>query len=188
MELEKTTLLSVIVWVAGLMSEIVFHDALSESIFGIVLSIIIAVIVILATYFIIDGIRADLNSRREKEWDKQTSYYEKKFQMLSNKLDEQIRLEKSVYDKLDDILVISRGQMEKAAESMFASSGNSGDREVKNSNGMTIEEAVEAINAKTLDSAKIIAKYQAKNTKELKVSLDLILDELSEEGTGNKKG
>lgn len=182
MGLEKTTLLSFIVWMAGLLSEIIFHDALSESIFGIVLSIIIAVIVILATYFIIDGIMAALNSKREEAWDRQASYYEKKFQMLNSKLDEQIRLEKSVYDKLDDILVISRGQMEKAAESMFASSGN-GERN-KAGSGMTIEEAVEAINAKTLDSAKIIAKYQMKNTRELKVSLDLILDELSE--TGNK--
>lgn len=184
MELERTTLLSVIVWMAGLLSEIIFHDALSGSIFGIVLSIIIAVIVILATYFIIDGIRAALNSKNEEEWDRQASYYEKKLQIINNKLDEQIRLEKSVYDKLDDILVISRGQMEKAAESMFVSSGNG---ENKAGGGMTIEEAVEAINAKTLDSAKIIAKYQTKSTKELKVSLDLILDELSEVSAGNNK-
>lgn len=187
MEFEKTTLLSVIVWAAGLMSEIIFHDALSESIFGIVLSIIIAVIVIMAAYFTIDGIRTELNNKSEKEWDRQSGYYEKKFQALNSKLDEQIRLEKSVYDKLDDILVISRGQMEKAAESMFASSGNSVDTENKTGSGMTIEEAVEAINTKTLDSAKIIAKYQTKSTKELKVSLDLILDELSKKDTQNKK-
>lgn len=182
MELDKTTILSVIVWVAGLMSEIIFHDALSGSIPGIVLGIVIAIIVIVATYFIIDGIITDINNSREKEWNRKTGYYDKKFQALSNKVDEQIRLEKSVYDKLDDILVISRGQMEKAAESMFAAPADN------NSTGssMTLEEAVEAINAKTLDSAKIIAKYQTKSTKELKVSLDLILDELSENGTVDK--
>lgn len=185
MELERTTLLSVIVCVAGLMSEIVFHDALSGSIFGIVLSIIIAVIVIVATYFIIDGVRAELNNKREEAWDRQAGYYEKKFQLLNNKLDEQIRLEKAVYDKLDDILVISRGHMEKAAESMFAAPGDG--ETVKTGDGMTLEEAVEAINAKTLDSAKIIAKYQVKNAKELKVSLDLILDELSDISAGNNK-
>lgn len=183
MELDKTTLLSVIVWVAGLMSEIIFHDALSGSIPGIVLGIVIAVIVIVATYFVIDGIITDINNSREKEWKEKASYYGKKFQALSNKLDEQIRLEKSVYDKLDDILVISRGQMEKAAESMFASPDNSSGRA---EGAITLEEAVEAINAKTLDSAKIIAKYQTKSTKELKVSLDLILDELSESSKGNK--
>lgn len=183
MEFEKTTVLSVIVWAAGLMSEIIFHDALSGSIFGIALSIIIAVIVTIAVYFTIDGIRTELNNKSQKEWDRQSGYYEKKFQALSIKLDEQIRLEKSVYDKLDDILVISRGQMEKAAESMFASpEGNNAKAE---GNSMTLEEAVEAINTKTLDSAKIIAKYQTKSTKELKVSLDLILDELSEAGRGN---
>jgi len=182
MELDKTTLLSVIVWVAGLMSEIIFHDALAGSIPGIVLGIAIAVIVIVSTYFIIDGIITDINNSREKEWNKKSAYYEKKFQVLSNKLDEQIRLEKSVYDKLDDILVISRGQMEKAAESMFAVTDGSGEQ---TGAGMTLEEAVEAVNSKTLDSAKIIAKHQMKTTKELKVSLDLILDELSENSLGN---
>lgn len=182
MELDKTTILSVIVWVAGLMSEIIFHDALSGSIPGIVLGIVIAVIVVVAAYFIIDGIITDINNSREKEWKKKTVYYEKKIQALSNKIDEQIRLEKSVYDKLDDILVISRGQMEKAAESMFAAQEDNS----RTDGSMTLEEAVEAINAKTLDSAKIIAKYQTKSTKEIKVSLDLILDELSENSTGNK--
>ncbi|MCI9078272.1 MAG: hypothetical protein HFH68_05010 [Lachnospiraceae bacterium] len=182
MELDKTTLLSVIVWVAGLMSEIIFHDALSGSIPGIVLGMVIAVIVIIATYFIIDGIITDINNNKEKEWNKKTGYYEKKFQALSNKLDEQIRLEKSVYDKLDDILVISRGHMERAAESMFASQDDNFSKAVES---ITLEEAVEAINAKTLDSAKIIAKYQMKNTKELKESISLILDGLKGE-TGSK--
>ncbi len=62
MELDKTTLLSVIVWVAGLMSEIIFHDALARSIPGIVLGIVIAVIVIVASYFTIDGIVTDINN------------------------------------------------------------------------------------------------------------------------------
>ncbi len=182
MELDKTTLLSVIVWVAGLMSEIIFHDALARSIPGIVLGIVIAVIVIVASYFTIDGIVTDINNSKEKEWNKKTGYYEKKLQALNNKLDEQIRLEKSVYDKLDDILVISRGQMEKAAESMFASQDNNSG---KTEESITLEEAVEAINTKTLDSAKIIAKYQMKNTKELKEAIKLILDGLPG-GTSNR--
>lgn len=182
MELDKTTLLSVIVYVAGLMSEIIFHDALAGSIPGIVLGIVIGIIVIVAAYFTIDGIITDINNSKEKEWNKKAGYYEKKFQALNNKLDEQIRLEKSVYDKLDDILVISRGQMEKAAESMFASPDNNSS---KTDGTITLEEAVEAINAKTLDSAKIIAKYQMKNTKELKEAIDLILDGLTS-GTGSK--
>lgn len=181
MELDKTTLLSVIVCVAGLMSEIIFHDALAVSVPGITLGIVIAVIVIVAAYFTIDGIMTDINNNKEKEWGKKAGYYEEKFQALNNKLDEQIRLEKSVYDKLDDILVISRGQMEKAAESMFASPDNSS----KTEETITLEEAVEAINAKTLDSAKIIAKYQMKNTKELKEAIDLILDGITSR-TGSK--
>lgn len=72
--------------------------------------------------------------------------------------------------------------MEKAAESMFASPDNNSS---KTDGTITLEEAVEAINAKTLDSAKIIAKYQMKNTKELKEAIDLILDGLTS-GTGSK--
>lgn len=53
MELEKTTVMSAIVWVAGVLAEVIFRDALSKSIFGIVLSIIIAVIVLVATLSLI---------------------------------------------------------------------------------------------------------------------------------------
>ena len=70
MELDKTTLLSVIVCVAGLMSEIIFHDALAGSIPGIVLGIVIGIIVIVAAYFTIDGIITDINNSKEKEWNK----------------------------------------------------------------------------------------------------------------------
>ena len=80
MELDKTTLLSVIVCVAGLMSEIIFHDALAGSIPGIVLGIVIGIIVIVAAYFTIDGIITDINNSKEKEWNKKAGYYEKKFQ------------------------------------------------------------------------------------------------------------
>ncbi len=72
--------------------------------------------------------------------------------------------------------------MEKAAESMFASQDNNSG---KTEESITLEEAVEAINTKTLDSAKIIAKYQMKNTKELKEAIKLILDGLPG-GTSNK--
>ena len=64
MELEKTTVLSALVWVAGVLAEVVFHESLSNSVLGLVLSIIVAAIVIAATYFIIDGVNSVLIKQR----------------------------------------------------------------------------------------------------------------------------
>lgn len=177
MELKKTTALSAIVWVAGILAEIIFHDSLSESIPGIISSIVIAVIVIVATYFIADGINSIMESSIQKADEEQRGYQKQLLQQLESRIDEQIRLGQNIYDKLDDIIVISRGYMERAAEAMFTNSGSDVD-------GLSVEQpaladAVEEIKEHTLNSAKVIASYQIKNTKEIKETLDLILDELS---------
>ena len=114
MELEKTTVMSAIVWVAGVLAEVIFRDALSKSIFGIVLSIIIAVIVLVATYFIIDGINTILSNRGSDAWDKLYGYQERMFQMLNTKLEEQISLERSIYDSLNGLGMVSQEYQEKA--------------------------------------------------------------------------
>ena len=157
MELEKTTVMSAIVWVAGVLAEVIFRDALSKSIFGIVLSIIIAVIVLVATYFIIDGINTILSNRGSDAWDKLYGYQERMFQMLNTKLEEQISLERSIYDSLNGLGMVSQEYQEKA-KSMFDNSGEDETAEL-----MTLEQAVEKINENTLNSAKLIAKYEVKN-------------------------
>ena len=181
MELEKTTVMSAIVWVAGVLAEVIFRDALSKSIFGIVLSIIIAVIVLIATYFIIDGINTILSNRGSDAWDKLYGYQERMFQMLNTKLEEQISLERSIYDSLNGLGMVSQGYQEKA-KSMFDNSGEEEPRE-----SMTLEQAVEKINENTLSSAKLIAKYEVKNSESIKEILDLILERIPESlaGDGN---
>jgi len=176
MELGKTIMMSAFVWVAGILAEIIFHEALSKSIFGIVLSIIIAVIIVTATYFVLDGIRYVLKGMGDTALNQQSVRQEQMFKALDKKLEEQIKLGQSVYDKLDDIVTINRGYMEKAAESMF---DNSREEEPQVQDLAQLTSAVEEINANTLKSAKIIVKYQMKNSNELKETLDLILDELS---------
>lgn len=179
MELEKTTIMSAIVWTAGLLAEVIFHDALSKSIFGIVLSIVIAIIVIIATYFTLDGINAVLSGKSKETLDKQMTYQEQMFKALNNKLDEHVKLGQAVYEKLDKITTINRDSVEKNAIQMFANSDDDKTLE-KDNNILTMKDAVEEINSNTLKSAKIIVKYQMKNSKELKDTLDLILEELSE--------
>ncbi len=172
MELEKTTVMSAIVWVAGVLAEVIFRDALSKSIFGIVLSIIIAVIVLVATYFIIDGINTILSNRGSDAWDKLYGYQERMFQMLNTKLEEQISLERSIYDSLNGLGMVSQEYQEKA-KSMFDNSGEDETAEL-----MTLEQAVEKINENTLNSAKLIAKYEVKNSESIKEILDLILERI----------
>lgn len=178
MELEKTTIMSSIVWTAGLLAEVIFHDALSQSIFGIVLSIVMAIIVIIATYFTLDGINAVLSGKSKETLDKQLASQEQMFKALNNKLDEHVKLGQAVYEKLDKITTINRDSVEKNAIQMFANSED--DKTLaEDSNILTMKDAVEEINSNTLKSAKIIVKYQMKNSKELKDTLDLILEELS---------
>ena len=172
MELEKTTVMSAIVWVAGVLAEVIFRDALSKSIFGIVLSVIIAVIVLVATYFIIDGINTILSNRGSDAWDKLYGYQERMFQMLNTKLEEQISLERSIYDSLNGLGMVSQEYQEKA-KSMFDNSGEDETAEL-----MTLEQAVEKINENTLNSAKLIAKYEVKNSESIKEILDLILERI----------
>lgn len=174
MELEKTTIMSAVICVSGLLAEVIFQNALSKSIFGIVLSIVIAIIVIAATYFTLDGINAALSGKgKDKDQEQMLS-------ALDVRINEQLKLGQAVYEKLNDVIKINKSYMEKTAGAMFA---NSGDRE-ETEEALELKKAVDEINAHTLQSAKIIVKYQMKNSTELKDTLDLILEQLSETGGG----
>ncbi len=94
------------------------------------------------------------------------------FQMLNTKLEEQISLERSIYDSLNGLGMVSQEYQEKA-KSMFDNSGEDETAEL-----MTLEQAVEKINENTLNSAKLIAKYEVKNSESIKEILDLILERI----------
>ena len=57
MEIKKTTLLSALVCVAGVLAEIMFHDVLASTIPGVALSVVLAV-----TARVARSIRKNLNS------------------------------------------------------------------------------------------------------------------------------
>ena len=55
MEIKKTTLLSALVCVAGVLAEIIFHDVFTATVIGVVLSILLSIIILSAAYFVLDG-------------------------------------------------------------------------------------------------------------------------------------
>lgn len=154
MKLEKTTIMSAIVCISGLLAEVIFQNALSKSIFGIVLSIIIAVMVIIATYFTLDGINAVLSKSKSNAIGEQFMQ-EQMFNMMRNRLDEQLTLLKNIYEKLDGT---------PANNDAYA---------------LEIKKAIDEINAHTLQSSKIIVQYQMKSSAELKEVINSVSGELS---------
>ena len=68
MKLTKTTLMSALVMIAGILAEIIFRDTMSKSILGLSLSILLAIIVLGSAYLMIDGIYCIMaNARMELE-------------------------------------------------------------------------------------------------------------------------
>ena len=183
MELEKTTVLSALVWVAGVLAEVVFHESLSNSVLGLVLSIIVAAIVIAATYFIIDGVNSVLIKQRKETEDRQHEYQERMFRMLDDKLEEQINIERSVYDSIGEMIVVNRDFADRITA-----------MPISMDNKMPVDDIVETINANTLQAAKIIAKYQIKNSESINEVLDEIksevikIGELDSASAGSKNG
>lgn len=154
MQLEKTTVLSALVWTAGMLAEILFHDTFVQSVSGLILGIILAVIIIASTYFVIDGINEVIRAglAREEEQKKQT---EKLVQMLEEEMAERLRLEKEIY--------------------ACVKQNNDGDG---NHEPEALHEMVDAINDTTMRAARLLVKYQNKNSEEMQKKLDLLHGEL----------
>ena len=86
MELKKTTVLSSLVCIAGLITEIIFCDVMSKSIFGVILSIIMAVVILAAAYFVIDGIRSYFLGEKERKSEHEKEYEQRLYSVLNEHL------------------------------------------------------------------------------------------------------
>ncbi len=95
MELEKTTTFAGMVWVAGVLAMILFRDAFTGSGYGIVLGLILSVLILVATYFVIDGIWKIRNRQLERESLQRQAYEDK---MLELAQDEMKRMEEAIND------------------------------------------------------------------------------------------
>lgn len=172
MEIKKTTLLSALVCVAGILAEIIFHDVLSDTIPGVVLSILLAVIVLSAAYFVLDGLYSFLTIDREMSKKHQEEYEQRIYGILN----ELLQFEKAIYKEVRALQQMEPQKASSAAVSMTvpAEEGTPTISEER------LEKLENAINENTTMTAKIIAKYVNRNTGELKEFLEKHHEEITE--------
>ena len=152
MKLENTTIFSAIVWIAGVLAEVIFHDELSASMLGIILSVVLAFIVIMTTYFVIDGVNSVLLRERAEADERQREYQDKMFKLLEEKLNEQLKFEKAIYACVKSVK-------------------DNGEEDA------SLQDIIQAVNDNTIQAAKIIAKYQTKTSGDI----ESVLKEIKEE-------
>ena len=175
MGLEKTTVLSAVVGVAGLLAEIIFRNTFSKNAVGMIFSLILAVIVLIATYYTVDGVLTAVKEQQTALEDKHQEYY----QMYCTYVDgisERIGIDASraILEEIDveRIMASQKEQIEKILSEAVAGVGTG---DVTSFDGIGREElqkAVEAINANTLSAAKAIAKYEMSMNSDIKKILE----------------
>lgn len=151
MELKKSTVISAIVCVAGILAEIIFQDIMSKSVFGVILSIILAVVILATAYFTVDGIRTFLLLEREKATEREKEYEQRLYGVLNEQLHFQKEIYRGVYSTQN-----SENLFHEEIPNLVASSDKSS------------EEIIKSINDNTMVAAKTIAKYIGQNNAELK--------------------
>lgn len=165
MEIKKTTLLSALVCVAGVLAEIMFHDVLASTIPGVALSVVLAVISLTAAYFVLDGLYAFLTIDREISKKHQEEFEQRIYGILN----ELLQFEKAVFKEVRALqqINVEAGQTEMQGTPVaFLQEQPASVSEER------IEKLENAINENTTMTAKIIAKYVNRNTGDLKELLE----------------
>ena len=90
-------MMAALVWVAGVIAEIMFHDIFAVSVLGVVLQTVLAAAIIACTYFVLDGVVSGIRAVLKKRENRQREYDEKVFRLLEEKLSEQNRIAKATY-------------------------------------------------------------------------------------------
>lgn len=172
MEIKKTTLLSALVCVAGVLAEIIFHDVLKDSIAGVVLSIVLAVIVLVAAYFVLDGIYSFLIFDREVNKKHQEEYEQRIYSILN----ELLQFEKAVYK---EVRALQQPEQDVKPVEMPVSPMTVQAEQTDSISEERLEKLESAINENTTMTAKIIAKYVNRNTSDLKELIEKHHQELA---------
>lgn len=171
MELKKTTILSAFVVITGILVEIIFRDTFSKSFAGVALSIVLALVVLVSFYFVIDGACCLESLHREEERKQQREYEQRVYSVLN----EQLKFQKAVYSEVKNLQQqLTEQQMEIREfqiNPMSLSEQPAGLQqmpEVSNITTQDLEQLASEINDHTMQAAKIVAKYVGKSTEELK--------------------
>lgn len=165
MELEKSTTLAGVIWVAGILAMILFQDVFAGSTVGIVLGIVLAVVILVATYFIIDGISLMIRWRGEKESLQQQAYEDKMLEIMKNELQQLVECEKTTLAEIQQLKEANeKSQSEEPAEASLDTTA--------------LEEMAEKINHTTMQAAKIIVKYSKSSTSLLQQEIEDLKDQI----------
>lgn len=97
MKAKKTTLLSALICVAGILAEIIFRDVLSKSIMGVWLSVLLAAVILVLVYFVYDGVYSYVEAKQELE----TVHHTEREQKLYHVLNEQLQFEKAIIQEVN---------------------------------------------------------------------------------------
>jgi len=165
MEIKKTTLLSALVCVAGVLAEIMFHDVLTSTIPGVALSVVLAVISLAAAYFVLDGLYAFLTIDREMGKKHQEEYEQRIYSILN----ELLQFEKAVYK---EVHALQQMNTQVNPAEMQGTPAVFPPEQPAPVSVERIEKLENAINENTTMTAKIIAKYVNRNTGDLKELLE----------------
>lgn len=149
MEIRKTTLLSFLVCIAGILAEVMFRDVLAKSAFGVVLSVLLAVVIIALAYFFYDGFCSFLTAEREMDKKRQEEYDQKLYAILN----EQLQFEKAIYKEVHVL-------MQESEEAGRADSISIGALEER------LNRLEASVNEHTTTTAKIVSKYVNSNMDE----------------------
>lgn len=171
MEIKKTTLLSALVCVAGVLAEIIFHDILSGSMVGVILSILLSVIVLSAAYFVMDGIYSFLTADREVSKKHQEEYERRIYSILN----EQLQFEKAIYKEVRTLQQMIEDLNNVEKEMIVPMTASVEEARIPEE---VLEKLTASINDNTMMTAKIIAKYVNRNTEELRELLEKRNNEL----------
>lgn len=165
MKAKKTTLLSILICVAGILTEIIFRDVLSRSIAGVWMSILLAVVILVLVYFIYDGIYSYFEAKQELD----AAYRMKREQKLYHILNEQLQFEKAIFQEVTALKQANEKLSERIAQTR--SEGRQ-PVSVAAPDAEQLDKAVSAVNEHTMKAAKIIAKYVNQNALEMKELLE----------------
>lgn len=116
MEFDKSTILAGMVWVAGVLATVLFQNVFASSQTGVILGILLAVVILIATYFILDGIRTMLLRRHEEEMLHQKAYEDKMLEIMQHEMGELVDCEKTALEQVEKLVEREKANSERIAK------------------------------------------------------------------------
>lgn len=112
MELKKTTILSAFVMMAGILAEIIFQGVFSRTLFGIVLSILLAIVILVSFFFTMDGIICWLQGEHQAVRKVQKDFEQKLYGILND----QLKFQKAIFNEIKTLQSLEENNHKQISE------------------------------------------------------------------------